>query len=116
NPPEDSDPELQEALDLNEEESVFWSTPSSIKVDPLDTQGPLVWEPHREGSSCTEEPDLESHVSSQWGYREQVEITGYLAGVPEDEGDREDVGLQIDPTRGTWTNPVGQAEAFTVTF
>lgn len=116
NPPERTDPELQEELDLDEDETVHWTTPRSIAIEPVNAQGPLVWEPDREGGPCTDDLDLENHVPSQWVHREQVEITGYLAGVPEQEADRDGTGLRLDPTRGTWTDPVGQAEAFTVTF
>lgn len=116
NPPERTDTELQESLDLDEDEAVSWVTPRSIEVEPVDVQGPLVWEPDRAGEACTDELDLASHVSSQWGYREQVEITGYLAGVPEQEADRGGAGLRFDPTRSNWDNPVGHAEEFSVTF
>lgn len=119
----DDPPEVSEQvreLAPDPQDPVSWRTPGPMSTEAVGAEGPLAWEPRREGASCTDEPDLEdhipSHIASQWQYREQVEITGYLTGVPEQQADREGVGLRVDPSRDLWTVRQGQAEAFTVTF
>ncbi|WP_344012467.1 hypothetical protein [Nocardiopsis exhalans] len=81
-------------------ESVSWSAPRTLAVEPVGAAGPLRWAPHRPGHPCTDQPDVESAVSAAWQYREQAVMTGYLTGVPEQ--DPTGTGVQLEFTRELW--------------
>jgi hypothetical protein len=88
-------------------------TPRRRKVEAVGEAGPVRWAP-KSGTTCTDQPDLESYVSLAWQPGEQAVMPGYLAGVP--EADPTGSGLVIDMTRDSWEIHQGEPEPLTVTY
>jgi hypothetical protein len=88
-------------------------TPRSMKVEAVGEAGPVRWAP-KSGTTCTDQPDLESYVSLAWQPGEQAVMPGYLAGVP--EADPTGSGLVIEMTRDSWEIHQGEPEPLTVTY
>lgn len=112
--------ELSEQVqDLAEDpqDPVDWSVgPTYLGAEPVGIEDLLLWESPDGPHSCTDEPDLESHIDSQWHDGEPVEITGYVPGVPEENSEREGVGVRLDLVRNGWALNQGEVETLTLTF
>lgn len=82
-----------------------------VAVEVVGGAGPLRWEAPR-GGDCTDEPDLSA--TNTWEYREQVQVRGYLTGVPAE--DPAGAGVRVEFTKDIWEIHAGAPEPLTVTY
>lgn len=82
-----------------------------VSVEAVGGAGPLRWQDPR-GGDCTDEPDLSA--TGSWEFREQVQVRGFLTGVPAD--DPAGTGVRATFVRELWEIHEGAPEPLKVTY